>query len=142
MPDETQKPLRILVVEDSPTHRALIQKVVDQSTRPWEVTVATNFSEALAALQATEQPFDLLLLDGRFPIHADGSAERNAAQFLLQSTWRSSQNEWRRLVGHSAECDADFQETIKAFDGQALDKEMTLGTYGESVLLPILNGSA
>jgi CheY-like chemotaxis protein len=66
--DETGPRRRILLVDDSPSVRRLVAKVLEQSG--FEVVVASNVNEALK--QIASQTFDVLLSDLQMPAPGDG----------------------------------------------------------------------
>lgn len=57
---------RVLVVEDSPPLRRMIEKLL--SSDGFEVTVANNGQEALQELKQAEAPYSLMLLDIMMPV--------------------------------------------------------------------------
>ncbi len=59
-------PLRILFVEDSEDNRFLMLAHLGKT--PHLVTVAENGAEAVAAFEAAEEPFDLILMDMQMPV--------------------------------------------------------------------------
>jgi CheY-like chemotaxis protein len=61
-----QKPLQVLLVEDSPTDAQLFQHVFSRAaTASWQLVHVERLSEAIAAVQS--QAFDLALLDLGLP---------------------------------------------------------------------------
>jgi len=63
-------PLRILVAEDNKVNQLLISKILAQKAS-WQVTMVADGVEAVEAVVAAAQPFDMLLLDIQMP-HQDG----------------------------------------------------------------------
>ena len=62
-PSDSQKPYRILLVDDEEIHRTLEKEVLDGPQ--YAISEASNGEEALALLR--EQEFDVVLLDKRMP---------------------------------------------------------------------------
>ena len=64
--EEAPLPERILVVEDSPPLRRLLERTLDDAG--YEVTVAENGQQALERLRTASRPFDLTLMDIMMPV--------------------------------------------------------------------------
>ena len=71
--------MKILIVEDNPSHR---EKIISQLENHFEIAVATNRDEALA--KVAESGWDCLLLDTMLPDHRDQRNARFAAKAVIE----------------------------------------------------------
>ncbi|MBM3751784.1 MAG: response regulator [Acidimicrobiia bacterium] len=81
---DTDRPLRVLIVDDSAQHRTLIAAYL--AGTPHEVTAASGGAEAIERVQAN--PFDVLLMDLQMP-GMDGFATIRAVRELEASQPRA-----------------------------------------------------
>ncbi|NVJ98063.1 MAG: response regulator [Alphaproteobacteria bacterium] len=65
-PKAPDLPLKVLVAEDNPINRALIEKLLEKLG--WQVQIVENGEAAVAAVTKTEEPFDLVLMDVQMPV--------------------------------------------------------------------------
>ena len=86
--------IEILVVDDNPVNRLLVQQVINAQWPLSKITQAENGQKALTRLSA--QKFDLVLMDMLMP-EMDGI---EATQFLRQDI--SSPNQWIPVLGLTA----------------------------------------
>ncbi len=82
-PRDGRRALRVLLAEDNAVNQTLVVRLLEK--RGWDVAVASDGREAVAALQ--RQPFDVVLMDVQMP-EMDGLAATAAIRQREQATGR------------------------------------------------------
>lgn len=82
-PRDGRRPVRVLLAEDNAVNQTLVVRLLEK--RGWDVAVASDGREAVAALQC--QPFDVVLMDVQMP-EMDGLAATAAIRQREEATGR------------------------------------------------------
>jgi CheY-like chemotaxis protein len=98
-----RRAMRVLLVEDNPGDVDLVLEVLDDATPPHQITVAGDGVDAMAKLNASTEPPDLMILDLNLP--------KKDGRELLRDL--KSDERFRRIpivVFSSSEADRDLRD--------------------------------